>query len=99
MTLLEVTRSRDGFKLRGELDLATADTLTASIVQPNGAGPIVLDFSELTFMDSSGLRVLLEVVRSCAPMSKVVIVNPPPQVQRVLDISLPDGVPGLEVRT
>ena len=103
MTLLEITPNDEGFKLQGELDLATADALTASIGQSNGRlsgkKQLVLDFSGITFMDSSGLRVLLEVVRDCTPLRQVVIVNPPQQVRRVLEISLPDGVPGLEVRT
>ena len=44
--------------LRGELDLATAGRLEAALA--DGGGPVVLDLSALTFMDSTGVRTLLE---------------------------------------
>jgi anti-sigma B factor antagonist len=99
MALLEISHTNGTVVLSGELDLATADALTSSIGQVDGDGPLVLDCSQLTFMDSSGLRVLLGVVRGRTPGSGVVILKPRPSVKRVLDISLPDGIPGLEVRT
>jgi anti-sigma B factor antagonist len=45
----------------GEIDLATADDLAAVLSEPEcaEAGGIVLDLSRVSFMDSSGLRVLL----------------------------------------
>src|SRR5690606_5724680 len=47
----------------GELDLATAPKLSGAAKQAvdAGASSIVFDLAELGFMDSSGLRVLLEV--------------------------------------
>ena len=49
-------------------------------------------------MDSSGLRALLEVAGLPKERGPVVILNPIAQVRRVLDISIPGGIPGLEVR-
>lgn len=48
----------------GELDLLTAPLLARALreVEQDGAGPIVLDLTRVTFMDSSGLAVLLEAV-------------------------------------
>ncbi len=46
-------------KLRGDLDLVTA----ASVSEVLSQGFDVLDFSELAFLDSSGLRVLLQSCR------------------------------------
>lgn len=43
---------------RGELDLATVPVLTATLAAQ--AGPVVLDLRELTFVDPTGLRLLLE---------------------------------------
>ena len=57
-----------------------------------------LDFSGVSFMDSSGLRALLEGAGQPTGCGPVVIVNPSAQVRRVLDISIPGGTPGLEVR-
>ena len=44
----------------GEVDLATADAVHFALREV-AAGPLVLDLCETTFMDSSGLRVLLMV--------------------------------------
>ena len=95
---LEITATEDGFRLEGELDMATAGELRELLHAAEGDDPIVLDFSGVPFMDSSGLRALLEGARSddCGP---VVIKDPTPQVRRLLDISIPGGVPGLRVRS
>ena len=60
-----------------------------------GDDPVVLDFSGVSFMDSSGLRALLRVGRLPTDCGPVVIKDPSPQVRRLLDISIPDGAPGL----
>jgi anti-sigma B factor antagonist len=62
---LDITAAREGTRivltLSGELDLATAPEFEAHAVGAlaQGADPLVVDLSALTFMDSSGLRVLL----------------------------------------
>jgi anti-sigma B factor antagonist len=62
---LDIKTSRDGdavvIALSGELDLATADSLTRLIrdVEESEIGGIVVDLSKLTFVDSSGLQALL----------------------------------------
>jgi anti-anti-sigma factor len=48
----------------GELDLATAPLLTAALAEPRAAdAPVVLDLAGITFMDSSGLKVLVAAAR------------------------------------
>ena len=95
---LQITRTEDGFRLDGELDMATADDLSQIFRDAPSNDPIVLDFSGVSFMDSSGLRALLEGAGQPTGCCPVVIVNPSAQVRRVLDISIPGGTPGLEVR-
>jgi anti-sigma B factor antagonist len=96
---LEITATEEGFRLRGELDMATAGDLSEVLRAAATTGdPIVLDFEGVSFMDSSGLRALLEGAGLPSNRGPVVILNPAPQVRRVLDISIPGGVPGLEVR-
>ena len=95
---LQITRTEDGFRLAGELDMATADDLSQIFRDAPSNDPIVLDFSGVSFMDSSGLRALLEGAGQPTGCGPVVIVNPSAQVRRVLDISIPGGTPGLEVR-
>ena len=96
---LQITRTEDGFRLDGELDMATADDLSQIFRDAASNDPIVLDFSGVSFMDSSGLRALLEGAGQPTGCGPVVIVNPSAQVRRVLDISIPGGTPGLEVRS
>ena len=51
--------------VRGEVDIATADQMGEALCAAEaGAEPIVLDLSDVTFMDSSGLRVLIEHART-----------------------------------
>jgi anti-sigma B factor antagonist len=96
---LQITPTDDGFRLEGELDMATADDLSQVLRDAStGDDPIVLDFSAVTFMDSSGLRALLEGAGKPNGNGPIVILNPSDQVRRVLDISIPGGTPGLEVR-
>ena len=49
--------------LTGEIDLSNASELETAILEavPNGAGGLVLDASQLGYLDSSGVRLLLSV--------------------------------------
>jgi anti-sigma B factor antagonist len=98
---LQITPTDEGFRLEGELDMATADDLSQLLREASTeheGDHIVLDFSGVSFMDSSGLRALLEAAGLLNGNGSMVILNPPAQVRRVLDISIPGGTPGLEVR-
>jgi anti-anti-sigma factor len=96
---LEIEQIDDGYRLVGELDIASVGGLTQVI---RGAAdrsePVVLDFAGVRFMDSSGLRALLEGAGLPNDNGPLVIVNPSSQVRRLLEISIPGGMPGLEVR-
>jgi anti-anti-sigma factor len=63
--------SRNGvarIAIDGELDLASASTLGASIAEAERGGPstIVLDFNNVSFIDCSGLDVLLRAWEDAA---------------------------------
>jgi anti-anti-sigma factor len=95
---LRIDPTEEGFELEGELDMATAGDLAEFLREAEkGPDPILLDFSGISFMDSSGLRVILEAAAD-RDGGALVILHPTSQVQRVLDISIPGGTPGLEVR-
>ena len=59
---------RDGqviLRLRGELDLASADQVQQRLDALQAAGDaVVLDVDRLLFMDSSGLRVVLQAAEN-----------------------------------
>jgi anti-anti-sigma factor len=84
---LDLTLGDDGaLVLQGEIDSYTAPDLAERLgAQP----PIeVLDVSGVTFIDSSGLRVIVEAhqARSSAG-SRLVLRSPSAAVQRLLEIS------------
>ncbi len=75
--------------VRGELDLATADRLWTELeplLAPQTV--VVLDATEITFLDSSGLRVLLQASnRATTGGAAFRLVAPQHAVQRVLDLA------------
>ncbi len=74
--------------LFGELDASTADELR-TVLEPmvDACGDIELDCAELTFMDSSGLHVLLSAAQALGADGRVIARNPNRTVRRVLTLS------------
>jgi anti-anti-sigma factor len=71
----------------GELDLATVPRLSATVAEHGDARLLVLDLNELTFIDSTGVRLLIEADRACAgPGSRLVVLAGDGPVRRVLDL-------------
>jgi anti-sigma B factor antagonist len=83
-------RRHDGtvvLTLRGELDLASADVVSARLDQLREAGePALLDIDELDFMDSSGLRLVLDAAEaSDASGWPFSLTHGPEQVRRLFE--------------
>ena len=72
----------------GELDLASAHQLTDAITSlPELSEPVVLDLSSVTFVDSSGIRALLDAERIATEKGrKLAIFRPGVVVTRLLDL-------------
>jgi anti-anti-sigma factor len=74
----------------GELDIATSPGAEAELkrVEADGASLIVLDLRGLTFMDSTGLRLLVAAdARARDAGHRLAIVKGPEAVHRVLEIT------------
>ena len=72
----------------GEIDLATAGEFGAAIDDGlRRTGKVVLDFANVTFMDSSGLNVLVAAAGQNKSGASVLIRNPPDSVQRLLSMT------------
>jgi anti-sigma B factor antagonist len=71
----------------GELDLATADELTAAIegVVESGFADIVLDLRQLSFIDSTGLRLI--IAQAARADARVRIIDGVRPVARLFDLS------------
>jgi len=83
-------------RISGEIDLTNADTVTEAFRALAGVGErkVDLDFGAVTFMDSTGIRALLEGLRVGLELH---VVAASERVRRVLeiagvDILLDDGV-------
>jgi anti-anti-sigma factor len=75
---------------RGELDLASADTLTKTVTDlwSAGAGQILIDLEPLDFIDSCGLRALLDLREEASRGSGGLALCPgTPAVQRIFDLT------------
>jgi anti-sigma B factor antagonist len=89
--VIEQAIVRDGVALlvfRGELDLAAAAAMRARVDAVAGRRGLVIDLRDVTFIDSSALRELLNardvVVRSG---SRIVLSGVPASVRRLLEMT------------
>lgn len=96
---LGLRSERDGdvhvVALRGELDLCSAPAVEQELrsVEAGDADAILLDLSELEFIDSTGVRLLIMAEqRSRWDSGRLVLKRPPAPVFRAIEIS---GVAGI----
>jgi len=87
-----VSPRRDGLWIvpEGELDIESADMVTARLEGffVAGSPKVVLDLGKLTFMDSTGLRMIIDAHLAAAAHGVEFAVAPgPPAVQRVFELT------------
>lgn len=73
--------------VRGELDLYTVPQLERALRDADGAGPVVIELSECTFIDSTALGVLVEASRRSDGKAPLSIVASSPQIQRPFELT------------
>ncbi len=71
-------------RLSGELDLASVESTKAGVAPYLAASPqrVVFDLEGLTFMDSSGIALLVQISND---VGQVTLIHPSPIVHRVLE--------------
>ena len=73
----------------GEIDLGTSDQVADAVATALDAGHkrVLLDFSEVTFIDSSGLAVLVRAHRDAESTEAVfAVVHPTPQTRKLIQV-------------
>jgi anti-sigma B factor antagonist len=87
-------RRRDGTAMTvdvaGEIDLASAPALRSCLNEclSEGCTYLTLDMTELTFIDSSGLQVLVRVINHLRDNDgRMTLRNPPAIAQKILGIT------------
>lgn len=83
-------------KIVGELDISTVQSVRQALDRVTATRPdlLILDLSDLLFIDSSGLALLLV---AAGEAGRVQIRNPSPPVRRVIEITGLDEVLPLEL--
>jgi len=79
--------------LKGELDLAGVDRADEALREAESLGMrlVVLDMAELTFVDSTGLEVILRAARRAQGNgSRLVLARPAPHVRKLLQLTAID---------
>jgi anti-sigma B factor antagonist len=84
---LEISSTPTGWRVSGEIDAHTAPLLATAMTElPTGV--VTLDVAGVSFMDSSGLRVLIEAAtRARDGGGDLVIAHPTPGISRLIEIS------------
>ena len=87
-----------GYRIVGELDFANADQLAEVLREESRQpGDIILDISELRFMDSSGLHVVLDACNQLRG-GLLIMRNPTPAIDRVFEVAGIDSVEGIRIQ-
>jgi anti-anti-sigma factor len=76
-------------QVEGELDLAGAPRLAAALESTDAGGrrPLVIDLASVSFIDSTGVRALVDAARSARESERpFALLTPSPAVIRVLDL-------------
>ena len=99
MTVEHVTSSDGGLRVlraRGELDVLGVAPLLEQVPDlVKGATSVVLDLTEVSFFDSSGVRLVDQLSRQCAEAGAAIRVVAPPgsRPRRVLElVGMSDGL-------
>src|SRR5262245_15051484 len=84
----ELTAGAAVVTLAGECDITEAHRLERALRDAGRATEVRLDVGELSFLDSSALRVLYAASAELVAVgSRLVLVNPSPGIRRVLEIA------------
>src|SRR5204862_8343685 len=95
MTTTRTERPR-GFRVAGEVDMSNEGALSRLLAREAAVGgDLTLDLSELAFIDSSGVRALLQVARNLDGRGRLVMTGMRPAVRRMFDLMGVGRAPGV----
>ena len=93
MLVIEATERPRGYRLRGEVDLSAADALAKTLQRATAhTESLHLDISDVTFLDSIGLAVVIRTALALEGRGNVVLTGARPPVRRVLELSGTAGI-------
>ena len=99
MLTIEPSTAPGTVRPQGEIDMATAAMFSEALEEAASSGEqLVVDMAGVTFIDSSGLHVLMKAAVSLNGRAPLVLSNVPPPLGRLLTIVGMDALPSIEVR-
>ncbi|MBC3899173.1 MULTISPECIES: STAS domain-containing protein [Acetobacterium] len=81
--------------IKGEIDIYSIEKFRASIEKEimTQATQIILDCSELSYMDSTGMGVLIELRNKSKEMGqRIIMMNPRPNIKKLLSLTGVDKI-------
>jgi anti-anti-sigma factor len=96
---VETVENPRGLRMKGELDIASIpdiDSPLRTLVEEGG--DITLDVSELRFMDSSAVQLVIRAVQGLDGRGRVILVHPVATVRRLIEVMGLDRFENLEIR-
>ena len=95
---IERTEEPSGFRVAGDLDVSTVGLLADAIEQAVVAGgDLRIYLSEVDFVDSTGLQLLVRSARRLEDRGRLILVAPQPRVRLLFDYVLLDQRANVEV--
>jgi anti-sigma B factor antagonist len=92
-----ITSDGHGFILQGDLDIANEREFAAAFGEALGSGgPVSVDMRQLRFMDSSGIKVMVEAAKA-APDDCIILHGVNDSVQKVVEITGVEQLPNIHV--
>lgn len=90
--MLNIKKTQDGskltFALEGRLDTMTSPDLEAAIKESiDGVTELVFDFTDLAYVSSAGLRVLLSAQKTMNAKGSMVVKNVSEEIQEIFDVT------------
>jgi anti-anti-sigma factor len=74
--------------LSGEIDMASAEGVTSSL-RPliEAGGPVIIDLSKVTFMDSTGLHVIVEAAKALGERGCIIVHGADGAAAKIIEIT------------
>jgi anti-sigma B factor antagonist len=93
MQLTEMPPGNPVTAFSGEIDMATAEAMAAAL-EPciRAGGPVTIDLSNVTFMDSTGIYVLMEAAMALGDRGCLIVHGAHDGVAKVLELTQLEAV-------
>jgi anti-sigma B factor antagonist len=96
---IQVTHLPDGTLIRvsGDIDMSTVGTLSDALEDSKGSNRVVIDLSDVFFIGSAGLAVLISSCQQLADAGGTLVLRQPqPQALRLFEITQLDALFDIE---